>query len=80
MFDLTKGEYEVLFYFYDSSKSLTKKELLDAVPNLNKNTVAVVLRSLMKKGYLEVADIRLSTKVLARAYKPCLSILDFLKI
>lgn len=79
MFDLTKAEYEVLFYFYDSSKSLTKQELLESVPSLNKNTTAAVIRSLLDKGYLEIADIRYSTTVLARAYKPCVSILEFLK-
>lgn len=79
MFDLTKAEYEVLFYFYDSSKSLTKQELLESVLSLNKNTTAAVIRSLLDKGYLEIADIRYSTTVLARAYKPCVSILEFLK-
>ncbi|MCD4963831.1 BlaI/MecI/CopY family transcriptional regulator [Enterococcus casseliflavus] len=79
MFDLSKAEYEVLFYFYDSNKSLTKSDLLEIVPSLNKNTVAVVIRNLLEKGYLEIADIRYSTKVLARAYSPCMSILEFLE-
>lgn len=45
----------------------------------HKNTTAAVIRSLLDKGYLEISDIRYSTTVLARAYKPCVSILEFLK-
>lgn len=79
MFDLSKAEYEVLFYFYNSNESLTKNDLLEMVPSLNKNTVAVVITNLLEKGYLEIADIRYSTKVLARAYSPCMPILEFLE-
>ena len=76
---LSKSEYQVLYYFYDSNQALTKQELLEKIPSLNKNTTAAVIRSLLDKGYLEVGEIRYSQTVLARAYKPCVTFLDFLK-
>jgi predicted transcriptional regulator len=41
--------------FYELNKNLSKNELLEMVPDLNGNTVGVVLSRLLKKGYLEVS-------------------------
>lgn len=79
MSGLSKSEYQVLYYFYDNNQALTKQELLEKIPSLNKNTTAAVIRSLLDKGYLEVGEIRYSQTVLARAYKPCVPFVDFLK-
>lgn len=79
MSGLSKSEYQVLYYFYDNNQALTKQELLKKIPSLNKNTTAAVIRSLLDKGYLEVGEIRYSQTVLARAYKPCVPFVDFLK-
>ncbi|MUN98364.1 BlaI/MecI/CopY family transcriptional regulator [Enterococcus casseliflavus] len=79
MSGLSKSEYQVLYYFHDNNQALTKQELLEKIPSLNKNTTAAVIRSLLDKGYLEVGEIRYSQTVLARAYKPCVPFVDFLK-
>lgn len=79
MSELSKSEYHVLYRFYQCNQSLTKHELLEKIPDLNKNTTATVIRSLLEKGYLKVEEIRYSQNVLARAYRPCVSFIEFLK-
>lgn len=79
MSELSKSENQVLYCFYDINQPVTKQELLEKVPSLNKNTTAAVIRSLLDKGYLKVGEIRYSRTVLARAYKPCVPCVDFLK-
>ncbi|WP_144772217.1 BlaI/MecI/CopY family transcriptional regulator [Enterococcus casseliflavus] len=79
MSELSKSEYHVLYCFYQCNQSLTKHELLEKIPDLNKNTTATVIRSLLEKGYLKVEEIRYSQNVLARAYRPCVSFIEFLK-
>lgn len=50
------------------------------MPSLNKNTTAAVIRSLLEKGYLEAEEeIRYSQNILARAYRPCVSFIEFLE-
>ncbi|MGF1995902.1 transcriptional regulator, BlaI/MecI/CopY family protein [Enterococcus casseliflavus] len=79
MSELSKSEHQVLYCFYDINQPVTKQELLEKVPGLNKNTTAAVIRSLLNKGYLEVGEIRYSRTVLARAYRPSVPFLDFIK-
>lgn len=79
MSDLTKTEYQILNYFYDLNQTMTKLELLERVPDLSKNTAAALIDRLLAKGYLEVGDIKFSKKVLARAYRPTESFMDFFK-
>ena len=79
MSELSKSENQVLYCFYDINQPVTKQELLEKVPSLNKNTTAAVIRSLLDKGYLEVGEIRYSRTVLARAYRPSVPFVDFIK-
>lgn len=77
--ELSKSEYQVLFYFYEFNQSITKHELLELVPDLNRNTTASVISNLLIKGYLEIGEIKYSKNVLARAYRPCFPLSYFLK-
>lgn len=79
MLELNKSEYQILYYFYEFNQPLTKHELLERIPDLNKNTAAVVIKRLLDKGYLEVGEIKYSNTVLARAYRPCLPFIEFFK-
>jgi hypothetical protein len=79
MSKLTKSEYQILLHFYEFNQALTKSELLAVRPELNSNTTAAVIRSLLRKGYLEVNEIKYSQTVLTRAYKPCISFYLFLQ-
>ncbi|EAA0286479.1 transcriptional regulator, BlaI/MecI/CopY family protein, partial [Listeria monocytogenes] len=69
MSELSKQEYQILYYFYGFNQSLTKNELLDKVPELNSSTTAMVLKKLLDNGYLEIEKITYSRTVLARVYK-----------
>lgn len=79
MLELTKSEYQILTYFFKFDHVLTKTELLEKVPDLNGNTTAIILSSLLKKGYIEVNKVKYSHTVLARAYTPSISLFEFLK-
>lgn len=50
--------------------SLTASEIVARSESLNNNTVQSVVRSLLKRGYIEVAQIVYSGKVLCRSYRP----------
>jgi predicted transcriptional regulator len=79
MLELSKSEYQILYYFYEFNQALTKHELLERLPELNKNTTAAVIRSLLDKGYLKVEEIKYSQNVLARAYRPSIPFINFIK-
>lgn len=79
MSELSRSEYQIMCYFYELNQSLTKHELLEILPELNKNTTAAVISSLLNKGYLTVAEIKYSQNVLARAYRPSIPYVDFIK-
>lgn len=79
MSELTKIEYKILIKFYEINKAVTKHELVDSFPDLNKNTAASVITSLLTKRYLEIAEISIFQTSLARSYKPRLSFLSFLQ-
>ena len=78
--ELNKSEYQILSYFYEVNQSLTKHELLEKIPDLNKNTAAVVIKRLLDKGYIEVGEIKYSNTVLARDYRTSIPFKDFLKV
>lgn len=79
MLELNKSEYQILYYFYEFNQALTKHELLEIFPELNKNTTAAVIRSLLNKGYLKVGEIKYSQNVLARVYRPSIPFINFIK-
>ena len=56
-----------------NGRSLTASEITNDNPDLNINTVQVGIRQLLKKEYIEVADIVYSGTVLCRSYKPIIS-------
>ena len=79
MSELSKSEYHILLYLYEFNQTLTKYELLERMPSLNENTTAAVIRKLLNKGYLEVGEIKFSQNVLARAYRPSIPFIEFIK-
>lgn len=79
MSELSKSEYHILLYLYEFNQTLTKHELLERMPSLNENTTAAVIRKLLNKGYLEVGEIKFSQNVLARAYRPSIPFIEFIK-
>lgn len=64
-----KGE-AILNLLLSSEQSLTASQMVERDPSINNNTAQSVLRSLLKGGYIEVAEIVYSGKVLCRSYRP----------
>lgn len=75
--NLTKTEYSIMLIFYNANTSLSKKDVLERMPMLNPNSTSATISSLLKKGFLEVTEIRNTRTSLARAYKPTITLSDF---
>ncbi|MGX7196346.1 BlaI/MecI/CopY family transcriptional regulator [Enterococcus olivae] len=76
---LTKVEREVLEVFWDSSRALCVTDVLLINPNLNKNTVRVIVRQLTNKKLLEVTHIGKNKKALTQFFSPTISKEDFVQ-
>ena len=66
----TSKEQAVMNQLLSAETSLTASEIVPQNKTLNSNTVQSVVRSLLKRGYIEVAQIVYSGKVLCRSYRP----------
>lgn len=70
---LTKREMDVMTVLWESDTPLVASEITKIEESLNINTVQAVIRKLLDKKYIEVADIVYSGTVLTRSYRPTLS-------
>lgn len=70
---ISKRERDVMVTFWRESEGLTASGIAEKGDGLSINTVKVVLKGLMKKGYIEINDIVYSGTVLTRSYKPVIS-------
>lgn len=70
---ITSKQLEIMQVLWRNGRSLTASEITNDNPDLNINTVQVGIRQLLKKEYIEVADIVYSGTVLCRSYKPIIS-------
>lgn len=69
---------DILEILWNSEKSLTALEIVHSKSGLTMNTVQAVLRKLLGKNVIEVAEIVYSGTVLSRSYKPSVSQEEFL--
>lgn len=70
---LTKRELDVMKILWESKKPLVASEITKIDESLNINTVQSVIRKLLSKDYIKVADIVYSGTVLSRSYSPTIS-------
>ncbi|WP_124066329.1 BlaI/MecI/CopY family transcriptional regulator [Clostridium sp. E02] len=70
---LTKRELDVMKILWESKKPLVASEITKIDESLNINTVQSVIRKLLSKDYIKVADIVYSGTVLSRSYAPTIS-------
>lgn len=75
---LTGREMDIMKILWNSKKPLIASEITKKDESLSNNTVQSVLRKLMDKKYIEVADIVYSGTVLTRSYKPAVSKKDLI--
>lgn len=62
---------------WEADEPMIASEIVKAREDLNVNTVQAALRSLVKKNYIEVADIVYSGTVLSRRYKTLITKEDY---
>lgn len=74
---ISEKEKDIMLVFWCSNEPLTATAIAEKGEQLNINTVQVGLRNLLKKNYIEVADIVYSRTVLTRCYKPIVSAEQF---
>jgi len=74
---LTDREMDILNILWSTGKPLIASEIAHSKDSLTINTVQVVLRNLLKKKLVEVADIVYSGTVLSRSYQPTVDAKDF---
>lgn len=72
-YKLSNKELEVMKVLWETAETLSATDIPEYNPKLNINTIQVVLRNLLKKSYIEVADIVYHNTVLTRVYKPLLT-------
>jgi len=70
---ISEREKDIMSVLWHTGESLTASAIAEKGDGLSINTVQAAVRSLMKKGYIEVADIVYSRTVLTRSYKPVIS-------
>lgn len=76
-FKPTTRDLDILNILWDAQKAMTASEIVNAKTELTMNTVQSVLRKLLKKEIVKVADIVYSGTVLSRSYVPTISSEDF---
>ncbi len=69
-FALSKRELDVMNVLWAEGKPLIASEIPERKPELSINTVQSVLKKLLQRGFIEVAQIVQSGTVLSRSYAP----------
>lgn len=70
---ISEREKDIMYVLWHTEESLTASLIAEKGNGLSINTVQAAVRSLMKKGYIEIADIVYSGTVLTRSYRPIVS-------
>lgn len=70
---ISQKEKEVILILWREKKRLTASGICEKSDGLKLNTIQVALRSLLKKGYIKIADIVYSGTVLTRCYQYTIS-------
>lgn len=77
-YKLSHKEVYVMQILWAAKEELSITDFIQRDPTLSTSTVQVVLRSLLKKSYIKVANIVQHNKVFARTYLPILSEEDYM--
>ncbi len=75
---LSNRELDVMLVLWNSDKALAATDIPAINPDLSVNTVQAVLKNLLKKSYIKVADIIYHGTVLTRSYEPVLTHEDYI--
>ena len=78
-FALSRRELDVMNVLWAEGKPLIASEIPERRPELSINTVHAVLKKLLKRGFIEVAQIVQSGTVLSRSYTPTITSEEYAK-
>lgn len=67
---LNPRELDVLNILWGTDREMTSTDIVNEMVGLTQSTVIAVLRKLTKEGYVKVAGVTHSGKVLSRTYRP----------
>lgn len=67
---LNPRELDVLNVLWSTDKEMTSTDIVNEMKGLTQSTVIAVLRKLTRDGFVEVAGVTHSGKVLSRTYRP----------
>lgn len=70
---LSGRQLEIMNILWDEGKPMIASAIVEKKEDLQVNTVQAALRSLIKKKYIEIAEIVYSGNVLSRSYHPIVS-------
>lgn len=70
---LTNRELEIMSILWNCETPLMASEIVKLGNELTINTVQAVLKKLLARNYIQIADIGYSGTVLSRSYKPTLT-------
>lgn len=70
---LTKRDYDVMDVLWNHTEPLSAKEIQKEVPGLPDNSVHLILKRLMEKEYVYVANISQRHRKLMREFLPSIS-------
>ncbi len=71
-FALSRRELDIMNVLWAEGKPLKASDFPDRKPELSINTVQSVLKKLLQRGFIEVAEIVQSGTVLSRSYAPAI--------
>lgn len=76
---LSGRELQIMKILWSSDKPLIASDIYRVNPEISINTIHQVLKTLLKKGFIEVADIVYSGTVLTRSYVSSISLANYIK-
>ena len=76
-FSMTGRERDILQILWDSNKPMIASEFHKVRDDLTINTVQAVLKTLLKREFIQVAEIKYSGTVLSRSYVPTMAEEEF---
>ena len=74
---LSKRELDVMNVLWEAGKPMIASDIPGMQPSLSINTVQSVLKKLLHRGFIEVAEIVHSGTVLTRSYRPVITSEDY---
>ncbi|MBA1435245.1 BlaI/MecI/CopY family transcriptional regulator [Bombilactobacillus bombi] len=74
---LTKREVDIMRVLWDSTESISSRDITRINPEISQNTVQALLRKLVDKGFIKTDGKKSTGTIYARKYRPIVSEKDY---